>query len=97
MMWRTPETGLEWGLMIVPRIWGWLGHDLLTRPYTHSFMNYLMIGSYAGGLFPLSVTSLFDLAARLGFAGSRPAITHRSRPSVGPGGMALFTRFVGRI
>lgn len=57
MTWRTPETGVEWGLMIALGFWGWLGHELLTRahgfapagtlmPYTYSFMIYLTISSY---------------------------------------------------
>ncbi len=56
--WKTPETGLEWVLMIALGFWGWLGHELLTRahgfapastlmPYTYSFMIYLTISSYA--------------------------------------------------
>lgn len=57
MTWQTPETGLDWALFLALGIWGWAGHELLTRahgfapastlmPYTYSFMIYLTISSY---------------------------------------------------
>ncbi|MBJ6371298.1 DMT family transporter [Sedimentitalea arenosa] len=57
MTWQTPDTGLDWALMLGLGLWGWAGHELLTRahgfapantlmPYTYSFMIYLTITSY---------------------------------------------------
>ena len=57
MTWQTPDTALDWGLMIGLGLWGWAGHELLTRahsfapanilmPYTYSFMIYLTCSSY---------------------------------------------------
>jgi drug/metabolite transporter (DMT)-like permease len=55
--WANPATPLDWVLMIALGLWGWGGHELLTRahgfaaanvlmPYTYSFMIYLTITSY---------------------------------------------------
>ncbi|WP_420860383.1 DMT family transporter [Algirhabdus cladophorae] len=55
--WQSPATALDWVLMIALGVWGWAGHELLTRahgfatantlmPYTYSFMIYLTIASY---------------------------------------------------
>jgi len=55
--WTSPETPLDWVLMVALGLWGWAGHELLTRahgfasantlmPYTYSFMIYLTIASY---------------------------------------------------
>lgn len=55
--WQSPTNALDWALMIGLGIWGWAGHELLTRahgfaaantlmPYTYSFMIYLTISSY---------------------------------------------------
>lgn len=55
--WQNPETPLDWTLLILLGLWGWAGHELLTRahgfapahtlmPYTYSFMLYLAAASY---------------------------------------------------
>jgi drug/metabolite transporter (DMT)-like permease len=55
--WVNPGSGLDWILMFALGLWGWGGHELLTRahgfapantlmPYTYSFMIYLTITSY---------------------------------------------------
>ncbi len=55
--WQNPTNALDWGLMLALGLWGWSGHELLTRahgfaaahtlmPYTYSFMIYLAITSY---------------------------------------------------
>lgn len=55
--WQTPTTALDWTLFAALGLWGWAGHELLTRahgfapastlmPYTYSFMIYLTISSY---------------------------------------------------
>jgi len=57
LAWQAPSTWLDWALMWLLGLWGWGGHELLTRahgfapantlmPYTYSFMIYLMITSY---------------------------------------------------
>ena len=57
MTWQNPTTVLDWALMLGLGLWGWAGHELLTRahgfapantlmPYTYSFMIYLTISSY---------------------------------------------------
>ncbi|MBM7066839.1 DMT family transporter [Actibacterium sp. 188UL27-1] len=56
-VWTAPATGLDWGLMVALGIWGWGGHELLTRahafapantlmPFTYSFMIYLTVAGY---------------------------------------------------
>jgi drug/metabolite transporter (DMT)-like permease len=56
-VWVTPETPLQWGLMIGLGLWGWAGHEIFSRahayapantlmPYTYSFLLYLAIASY---------------------------------------------------
>jgi drug/metabolite transporter (DMT)-like permease len=55
--WTNPTTALDWALMIGIGIWGWAGHELLTRahgfapantlmPYTYSFLIFLTGWSY---------------------------------------------------
>ncbi|MFT4959341.1 MAG: drug/metabolite transporter (DMT)-like permease [Paracoccaceae bacterium] len=55
--WQTPANSLDWALLLGLGLWGWSGHELLTRahgfapanilmPYTYSFMIYLTITSY---------------------------------------------------
>lgn len=55
--WVPLETAFDWGLMIGLGLWGWAGHELLTRahvyapahtlmPYTYSFMLYMAAGSF---------------------------------------------------
>lgn len=55
--WVPPAGGLDWALLIGLGLWGWGGHELLTRahrfapastlmPFTYSFMIYLTIASY---------------------------------------------------
>ncbi len=55
--WQTPESLLDWVLMIGLGVTAWLGHEFLTRahllapastlmPYTYSFLIYLAIASY---------------------------------------------------
>lgn len=55
--WKTPTNPTDWALMIALGLWGWAGHELMTRahafavantlmPYTYSFMIYLTISSY---------------------------------------------------
>ena len=55
--WKNPENWLDWTILISLGIWGWAGHELLTRahgfgaahtmmPYTYSFVIYLTISSY---------------------------------------------------
>lgn len=55
--WQTPENLLDICLLIGLGIWGWAGHELLTRahgfatantlmPFTYSFMLYLTVASY---------------------------------------------------
>jgi drug/metabolite transporter (DMT)-like permease len=55
--WHTPEGGLSWILLFGLGLFGWGGHELLTRahgfapantlmPYTYSFMIYLTITGY---------------------------------------------------
>lgn len=55
--WQPPASGFDWALLIGLGLWGWSGHELLTRahafapastlmPYTYSFMIYLTIASY---------------------------------------------------
>lgn len=57
MTWKAPATTLDWVLMFALGLWGWGGHELLTRahgfapanalmPFTYSFMIYLTISSY---------------------------------------------------
>lgn len=55
--WQTPDSGLSWILLLGLGLFGWGGHELLTRahgfapantlmPYTYSFMIYLTITGY---------------------------------------------------
>ncbi|MFT6222382.1 MAG: drug/metabolite transporter (DMT)-like permease [Paracoccaceae bacterium] len=55
--WQPPASSLEWGLLIALGVWGWGGHEMMTRahgyapahtlmPYTYSFMIYLTITSF---------------------------------------------------
>ncbi|MEO1549770.1 MAG: DMT family transporter [Pseudomonadota bacterium] len=55
--WVTPSTPFDWMLMIALGLWGWGGHEILTRahsyatasvlmPYTYSFMLYLTVASF---------------------------------------------------
>lgn len=57
MTWSMPASTLDWSLMILLGVWGWCGHELLTRahgfapantlmPFTYSFMIYLTIASF---------------------------------------------------
>jgi len=57
LTWQNPTNTLDWGLMLALGVWGWSGHELLTRahgfapahtlmPYTYSFMIFLAISSY---------------------------------------------------
>ncbi len=57
LTWRTPDGLLDWGLLIGVGVWGWAGHELLTRahafapasalmPYGYSFIIYMSIASY---------------------------------------------------
>ncbi|MBA5777581.1 DMT family transporter [Stappia sp. F7233] len=57
-VWQSPATGIEWTLMILLGVFGWFGHELLTRahsfaaastltPFTYSFIIYLSLWSYA--------------------------------------------------
>lgn len=56
-VWVSPETPLDWIILICLGLWGWAGHELLTRahmfasastlsPYAYSFMIYLTASSY---------------------------------------------------
>jgi drug/metabolite transporter (DMT)-like permease len=55
--WVSPSNGVDWVMMIFLGLWGWAGHELLTRahrfapantlsPYAYSFMIYLTASSY---------------------------------------------------
>lgn len=55
--WVTPATTFDWVLMALLGIWGWAGHELLTRahgfaaantlmPYAYSFLLFLAASSY---------------------------------------------------
>ncbi len=55
--WSMPASPRDWALMLALGLWGWGGHELLTRahgfapantlmPFTYSFMIYLTISSY---------------------------------------------------
>ncbi|MEM9433114.1 MAG: DMT family transporter [Pseudomonadota bacterium] len=55
--WISPDTIRDWVLLFALGIWGWGGHELLTRahgfagsntlmPYTYTFLIYLTISSY---------------------------------------------------
>ncbi|MEM9872332.1 MAG: DMT family transporter [Pseudomonadota bacterium] len=55
--WTTPDTTLDWVLMVALGIWGWAGHEIFSRahsyapantlmPYTYSFLLYLAVASY---------------------------------------------------
>ncbi|WP_226780246.1 DMT family transporter [Oceaniglobus trochenteri] len=57
LTWVTPATPLDWLLLVALGLWGWFGHELLTRahglapsstlmPYSYSFMIYLTISGY---------------------------------------------------
>ncbi len=57
LTWQNPSGALDWALLIALGVWGWAGHELLTRahgyapantlmPYSYSFMLYLAISSY---------------------------------------------------
>ncbi len=54
LTWQTPQTVLDWMLMLMLGVWAFIGHEWLTRahgfapanllmPYTYSFMVYLTI------------------------------------------------------
>ncbi|GFE65479.1 DMT family transporter [Litoreibacter roseus] len=56
-VWQNPVGAVDWFIMFALGLWGWGGHELLTRahafapastlmPYTYSFMIYLTISSY---------------------------------------------------
>jgi len=56
-LWENPETSLQWGQMIMLGIFGWMGHELLTRahgfapasvltPFGYTFILYMTIWSY---------------------------------------------------
>lgn len=55
--WTNPATLFDWGVMIFLGVWGWAGHEILTRahryaaantlmPYTYSFLIFLTASSY---------------------------------------------------
>lgn len=55
--WETPDTTLDWALMVGLGLWGWAGHEIFSRahsyapantlmPYTYSFLLYLTAASY---------------------------------------------------
>lgn len=55
--WRTPDNSLDWIIMIFLGVFGWLGHQILTRahafapaslltPFSYTFIIYLTIWSY---------------------------------------------------
>ncbi|MEP3346361.1 MAG: DMT family transporter [Litoreibacter sp.] len=55
--WENPTTGLDWVLMALLGVWGWGGHELLTRahrfatantlmPFAYFFLLFLTISSY---------------------------------------------------
>jgi len=57
LTWQNPASMLDWALLFGLGLWGWAGHELLTRahgfapantlmPYSYSFMIYLTITSY---------------------------------------------------
>jgi len=57
LTWSAPATPLDWALMFLLGVWGWAGHEFLTRahgfapantlmPFTYSFMIYLTIASF---------------------------------------------------
>ncbi len=55
--WTNPANGFDWVVMILLGVWGWAGHELLTRahlyaaantlmPYAYSFLIFLTASSY---------------------------------------------------
>lgn len=55
--WQAPASTLDWALLVGLGVWGWAGHELLTRahgfagsnalmPFTYSFLIYLTISSW---------------------------------------------------
>ncbi len=55
--WQNPSTSLDWVIMLVIGIWGWAGHELLTRahgyapattlsPFSYTFVLFLTIWSF---------------------------------------------------
>ena len=55
-LWQNPDTGLQWGQMILLGVFGWIGHEFLTRahgfatastltPYGYTFIIYMTIWS----------------------------------------------------
>ncbi|WP_102107332.1 DMT family transporter [Oceaniglobus roseus] len=57
LVWQSPDSALDWVLMLMLGVWAWFGHELLTRahgfassttlmPFTYSFMIYLTISGY---------------------------------------------------
>lgn len=55
--WQSPSSGTDWLLFLALGMWGWGGHEMLTRahgmapastlmPFTYSFIIYLSISSY---------------------------------------------------
>lgn len=56
--WTNPANAFDWVVMVLLGIWGWAGHEVLTRahryapantlmPYAYSFLIFLTISSYA--------------------------------------------------
>ena len=55
--WMSPSTPLDWALLIGLGLWGWLGHELMTRahrfatasvlmPFTYTFLLWLTLSSW---------------------------------------------------
>ncbi len=55
--WTYPANAFDWTVMVLLGVWGWAGHELLTRahrfaaantlmPYAYSFLIFLSISSY---------------------------------------------------
>ena len=47
LTWRSPETGLDWTIMIGIGLWAWIGHEIFSRAHQHAEANLLMPFSYS--------------------------------------------------
>lgn len=49
--WRTPALSLDWALLLLMAVFGWLGHNLLTNAHRYALPYVIMPFSYAGIVF----------------------------------------------
>jgi drug/metabolite transporter (DMT)-like permease len=73
LTWQSPETPLDWTLLCIVGLFGWFGHELLTRaygfadassltPFTYVMIIYLGVWSYAVFDQPPTVATMFGAA-----------------------------------